>query len=119
MQNETNRKVVFDGTYTARKGDVSLNKVYIEAPTNNPITNSGSNKITFYVSVDGEEVATVDAWGEKNEESFNDIKVKAGESVKVKVEAEIEAYGKLTTSDEAYTIVLRGSDANGNENTGK
>jgi hypothetical protein len=119
MQNETNRKVVFDGTYTARKGDVSLNKVYIDAPTNSPKTNSGNNKITFYVSVDGEEVATVDAWGEKNEESFNDIKVKAGESVKVKVEAEIEAYGALTTSDEAYTIVLRGSDTNGNENTGK
>jgi hypothetical protein len=119
MQNETNRKVVFDGTYTARKGDVNINKVYIDAPTNSPKTNSGENKITFYVTVDGEEVATVDAFGSGNEESFSDIKVKAGESVKVKVEAEIEAYGDVTSSDEVYTIVILGSDVNGNENTGR
>ena len=30
VMNETNRKVVFDGTYTARKGDVNLNKFKIE-----------------------------------------------------------------------------------------
>jgi hypothetical protein len=118
IQNETNRKVVFDGTYTARKGEVKLNKAYIEQPSGSEF-NAGNNKTTFYVSIDGEEVATIDAFGETNEESFSDIKVKAGESVKVKVEAEVEAYGSTTATDRAYTIVLRGSDANGNENTGK
>jgi hypothetical protein len=34
---ETNRKTVFDGTYTARKGDIFLNKVYIDEPTPNAL----------------------------------------------------------------------------------
>jgi hypothetical protein len=41
---------------------------------------------TFYLYIDGEEVATLDAG---KTETFSDIEIDANESVKVKVEAEI------------------------------
>jgi hypothetical protein len=53
--------------------------------------------------VDGEEVADTDVINTGSDldkvsmESFSDIRVKAGESVKVKVEAEVEAYGNADT----------------------
>jgi hypothetical protein len=58
--NDTSRKVVFDGTYTAKKWDVNLNSFYIDwtKPANN-----GENVVTFYVFVDGEEVGDTDALG--------------------------------------------------------
>ena len=113
--NETNRKVVFDGTYTARKGAITLNKVAIEGNAKL----KDNNDVTFYVYIDGEEVATVDTFtGSNIEESFSNVKVKAGESVKVKVEAEVEAYGSAATAGDSWTVKLWGDDANGNENTG-
>ena len=116
VQNEGGRKVIFDGTYTARKGDVDLNKVlvYGDAPT-------GGNEITFHVFIDEKEVATADRAINENdvahEETFSNIRVKAGESVKVKVEAEVDAYGPEEELN--YTVLLIGSDDNGNEGAGK
>jgi len=111
ITNSTTRKTVFDGTYTAKKGDVYLNSFYIDGtkPANN-----GENVVTFYVSVDGEEVGDTDQLGSGNNENFSDVLVEAGKSVKVKVEAEVEAYASWVTYDN-YVIVLAGEDKNGND----
>ena len=111
ITNSTTRKTVFDGTYTAKKGDVNLNSFYIDGtkPDNN-----GENVVTFYVSIDGEEVGDTDQLGSGNNENFSDVLVEAGKSVKVKVEAEVEAYASGVNYDN-YTLVLAGEDKNGND----
>jgi len=111
---ETSRKVVFDGTYTARKADINLNKFTVSGSTGNV----EDNKVTFYLFVDWEEVADTNTLGQ--EESFSDVLVKAGDSVKVKVEAEVEAYSTpYGSSADVFTLELRGTDTNGNEDTGR
>ena len=102
---QTSRKVVFDGTYTAKKWDVYLNTVVISGDTA-----LDDNDVTFYVSIDGQEVTSVEP-GE--EDTFSDVLVKAGESVKVKIEAEVEAYGAADQLD--YNIKVWWEDADGNE----
>ena len=102
---QTSRKVVFDGTYTAKKGDVYLNTVVISGDTA-----LADNDVTFYVSIDGQEVTSVEP-GE--EDTFSDVLVKAGKSVKVKIEAEVEAYGAVDQLD--YTVKVWGEDADWNE----
>ena len=104
-------KTVFDGTYTAKKGDVYLNSFYIDGtkPSNN-----GENVVTFYVSIDGEAVGDTDQLGSGNNENFSEIKVEAGKSVKVKVEAEVEAYVSWVNYED-YNLVLAGEDKNGND----
>jgi hypothetical protein len=84
LQNETSRKVVFDGKYTAKKGgDIDLNKFFIYADGGYNPAASNSNKVTFYLFIDGEEVAdttTVNNTGNVKSattESFSDIRVKA------------------------------------------
>ena len=115
LKDETSRKTVFEGTYTAKKGAIDLNKFTVTA-NSNPLV--GKNKVTFYLSVDGEEVADTDTLN--SEESFSDVRVNAGESVKVKVEAEVEAYDDAVPSSVAsYQIELKGTDMNGNEDTGR
>ena len=109
----TSRKVVFDGTYTAKKGDVYLNSFYIDQGTVT-WTPDANDSITFYVSIDGEEVGDTDKFGSGNNENFSDVKVEAGKSVKVKVEAEVETYASWVTYD-GYTLVLAGEDKNGND----
>ena len=118
IKDETNRKVVFDGTYKAKKGDVDLNKFYVTVDgTTGATTLDSKNKVTFYLFIDGEEVADTDNIAGQ-EESFSDVRVKADATVKVKVEAEVEAYGQ--TGDLAtYRLHLEWTDMNGNENTGK
>ena len=110
LTSETSKKVVFDGTYTAKKGDVYLNTVSIN--TGNV---AFTGDVTFYVYIDGEEVATLDA-GE--EDTFSDILVKAGESVKVKVEAEVYTDVENSTPH-TYELTLKGDDENGNTDSGK
>ena len=124
LQNETNRKVVFDGTYTAKKADIDLNKFAIAwAGIGN------GHKVTFYLFVDGEEVADTDVFATSDtdttkDETFSDVRVEAGKSVNVKVEAEVEAYwtidaGKTEYKLPSYTLVIRWTDVNWNEDTGK
>ena len=43
--------------------------------------------------IDDEEVADTSALGSGNEEAFSNVRVNADETVKIKVEAEVEAYG--------------------------
>ena len=88
MNEDTNEGVVFDGTYTAKKANINLNKFYMSGADN-----PNNVQVTYYLYIEGKEVASVDAYGIGAEETFNDIVVKAGESVKVRVVAEVEAYG--------------------------
>lgn len=112
LKDQTNRKVVFDGTYTAKKGNIELNKFVIEGAD----VADAKNKVTFYLLINGNEVANTNTLGQY--ETFSEVLVKAKESVKVKVEAEVEAYGAIETFP-SRTLILKGTDANGNENTGK
>lgn len=88
LNEDTSDQEVFKGTYTAKKALINLNKFYMSGAAN-----PDKVKITYYLYVDGEEVASVDAYGQKAEETFDDIEVKAGKSVDIKVVAEVEAYG--------------------------
>jgi purine-nucleoside phosphorylase len=86
VRNESSeRTLVFDGTYTAKKGDIYLNTVIISgaAPTDS------KNKVSFNITVGDEEISA----DLNSEETFDDVLVKAGESVNVKVEVTIDAYG--------------------------
>lgn len=125
MNKETNRLVVFDGKYTAKKGDVELNEFAIYN-TYNLATNG--NSVTFYVYVDGDEVAdakvptTTDTAGTYAgnyvaRDTFNKVLVKDGESVSIKVDAEVEAIAVETISK--YDVDIRGEDVNGNTPAGK
>jgi hypothetical protein len=63
---ETNRKVVFDGTYTAKKADIYLDSFKIDGAAFTHGT------VTFYLYLDGEEVADADL---NTVEDFSKVKV--------------------------------------------
>ena len=109
LNEETNTKVVFDGTYTAKKALVDLNKFYISWAN----ALSGVD-VTYYLYVDGEEVAYTDSYNSWAEEIFDDVRVKAGESVKIRLEAEVEAYGSTGSIENLY-LVLGGTDEFGKD----
>jgi hypothetical protein len=125
IQNETNSKTVLEGTYTAKKGgDIDLNKFYIYK---NGYT-ANNNKPTFYLYIDDMDTPVADTdivnttssnVETANAESFTEFRVKAGESVKVKLVAEVEAYDDSTDDLGEFTLFIYGTDMNGNENTGK
>ena len=105
LTEETDTKVVFDGTYTAKKANVTLNKFYMSGATSVTDTN-----ISYHLYINGEEVAYTESYGSANEEIFDDVEVEAGESVKVKVEAEVEASANTGKVENVY-VVLGGVDA--------
>jgi purine-nucleoside phosphorylase len=76
---ESNRKVVFEGTYTAKKGDVKLNEFAIAklaSPTST--INRNKDKVTFYLTVDGDEVADVKYTnGSTASDTFDNILIEA------------------------------------------
>ena len=105
MNQDTNDGVVFDGTYTAKKANINLNKFYMSGDAN-----PNKVKVTYYLYIEGKEVASVDAYGTGAEEQFDDVVVKAGESVKVRVVAEVEAYGTAPETLANRYVVLGGTD---------
>ena len=119
------RKTVFEGTYTAKKGDVYLNKFIIVADQDE-FPNDNANDRTFYLIIDGEEVGdTSDVYCNDNftkddldkypYEDFSDVKVGAGKSVKVKVEADIDSD---TEASYDYTLYVWWEDENNNSPSG-
>jgi hypothetical protein len=110
----SDRKVVFEGTYTAKKGDIKLNEFNV---TGTYVGND--NKISFYVLIDGDEVADAKySTGTKTaSDTFNNVLVEAGESVSIVVEAEVEAYATGTLGK--FEFAVRGEDVNGNTPSGK
>lgn len=120
LTNESTKKVVFDGTYTAKKGTVNLNSLKVVRNGGTPEIHT-PNSITFYLSIDGNEVATFEGKNAgtsealTNEEIFSQIKIEAGKKVNVKVEAEVDVNAAANYD---YQMYLQGEDENGN-NAGK
>ena len=109
--NEVNRKVVFEGTYTAKKGDVRLNSFLVEGDA----ALAGTNPITFYLSIDGEEVADARYTYGLDEafDTFSNVKIAANEWVKIVVEAEVNA--KALENLKTFKVTLAWEDVNGND----
>ena len=109
MVKETSEpKVVFDGTFTAKKQDVSLNNVVVSLATGEL---AADDNVTFNVYIDGTKVATFE-W--EDDKDFSAITVEAGKSVPVKVEAVVYA-STWTESYIQYKIQLKGEDENNND----
>ena len=117
LTNESSNKVVFDGTYTAKKGTVNLNSIRIVKNGATPAV-VNPDTITFYLSIDGKEVATFEGknagatYAATNEETFSQIKIEAGKKVNVKLEAEVDVQNR---ADYEYSLFLEGEDENGND----
>ena len=108
MLNETSDpELVFEGTYTAKKALINLNKFYIDGTEPNWFA---GHDVTFYLYLEGNEVASTDSLGSDNEEWFKDVVVEAGKSINVRVRAVVEAYWNGTGNWTGLTLVLRGTD---------
>jgi Flp pilus assembly protein TadG len=60
LNKQSARKTIFDGTYTAQKQDVYLNGFSVVDGTNDPASDNLTNQVTYYLSIDGKEVASFD-----------------------------------------------------------
>ena len=111
---QSDRQEVFNGVYTAKKGDIKLNSWSLESKSNSKWTGT----VNFYLLIDGEEVAdlTYDAKNGssfKKSDTFSDVKIAAGDTAKIVIEADINAKG--TGSVGKFTLKLEGEDVNGNK----
>ncbi len=120
LSKQAARKVIFDGTYTAQKQDVYLNEFAVSLNQQLKWTN---DDVTFYLYIDGKEVASQEysaayapiasidadfAW-----ESFSNILVKKWEKVSIKVEANVNAEYK-DGSTYSPTILIKWEDKDWN-----
>ena len=115
---ETNRKTIFDGTYTAKKWAVTLKNFVI---TSTAALNITPNP-TFYVTIDGEEYdadfdtsATMIAKYTNGAAvgDIDDIEVADGKSVNVKVEIEVVPTSTAGTAN-TFNIKLEWEDEDNN-----
>ena len=117
LDNDVTTKTVFDGTYTAKKNDVNLTDFLVKA---DDAVASGVS-ITFYLYVDGKEVADtrIKAGATTGSDTISKVTVKAGDSVDVRVDAEVSAK-KAIAADATevdlgkFAIALNGEDENEN-----
>lgn len=110
VKSETNNKVVFDGTYTAKNGTINLTDWTV---VKNTATTSGAGKVTFYLSIDGDEIDDVKMTSGTMTSSFSNFRIEEGESVNVVITAEVE--GTTTGTLGTYAINFAGEDLNGNK----
>jgi hypothetical protein len=108
-KNEVTRKTVLEGVYTAKKGDLKLNEFTLSGKA----VDAASGNVTFYLIVDGDEVADAKLSAGKATSTFTNVEIAAEKSVKVAVEAEVDAKN-WTGSIGKYTLTLKGEDENGN-----
>ncbi|MBO7505393.1 hypothetical protein J6T66_04645 [bacterium] len=101
MNKETNRYTVLEGTYTAKKQDIYLNEFSVTYSSSLSNLNDKTS-VRFYLTIDGDEVADAKATlgaTSKASETFSETLVKAGKTVSVKLEAEIDAREETVPSD--------------------
>ena len=117
LDNDVTTKTVFDGTYTAKKSDVNLTEFLVK--TDSPVATGVS--VTFYLYIDGKEVADarIKAQWTGGNDPISKVTVAAGDSVKVRVDAEVSAKKALTWAFSGgdlgkFAIVLNGEDDNEN-----
>ncbi len=107
VKDENNRKIIFEGTYTAKKGAVTLKNFVITKASGTAV----DGKPTFYVTIDKEEY---DAnWSVNDAEAkwdIDDIEVADGKSVSVVVEIEATP----TEGSAVYNIELSWEDEDNN-----
>ncbi|MBQ7074755.1 hypothetical protein IJM86_07085 [bacterium] len=113
---ETTTNTVFEGVYTAKKGETKVNEVVISKTAG---TINTGDTITFNVYLNGSSkpVASAD-FDVKNtadaNETFSAITVDAGADINVRVDATVYATTG-TESDLKFTVQLKGEDTNGND----
>jgi hypothetical protein len=111
----TSDVVVFEGTYTAKKQDLTLTDVYY---TPSKALQNEDDSVTLNLYVDGKLVSSTDIDSDDDadvaiNDSITRVKVPAGESVKVVVKADVYAVSEGNTY--SYKVEIRGEDADGNE----
>lgn len=110
---QANGRVLFDGTYTAQKQDVTLKSVAI---TGNRALEAEEN-VTFHVYVNGTEVQTVSLnAGDSHQEEFftNEIAVAKGTSVAVKVVADGYFVRNGASDNYDFTVGFTAEDKDNN-----
>jgi hypothetical protein len=135
LEKQGSRKVIFDGKYTASKGDVYLNGFTVLENVNYTVAGSvdaetvTANDITYYVFVDGKEVGSMDfvhhttptdesdkideVAGNTYGNPFSDVFVQNGQSVSIRVEANVNrAFTDVDTTQILIKpeLLLIGSD---------
>ena len=129
MNKSTSREIVFDGTYTAKKGDIKLNEFALSYASATDVYGT-TDKVTFYVYVDDMDTAANDAdakYDNVNKKyvatnTFDNVLVENGKSVRVKVEAEVEAEHPTLAKSVAlgkYEFKVWGEDEHGNTPSGE
>ena len=114
-ENKTTSDVtVFEGTYKAKKQDITLTDVYY---TPGKALQDEDDSVTLKLYIDGKLVSSTDIDSTDGTNEINDsvtrVKVAAGESVKVEVKADV--YAVSTGNTYSYKVELRGEDADGND----
>ena len=110
IKEEPATKVIYEGTYTTRKGDVKLNKFWLTGATQ-----PDNNEVTYHVYINNEEVGSTDQYGSETKyEEFSDILVKDGKSVSVKVEVYCSAENEASYS--GLSLYLEWVDTSEDEN---
>lgn len=114
-ENKTTSDVtVFEGTYKAKKQDLTLTDVYY---TPGKALKNEDDSVTLNLYIDGKLVSSTDIDKADGTNEINDsisrVKVAAGESVKVEVKADV--YAVSTGNTYSYKVEIRGEDADGNE----
>ncbi len=126
--NDVATKTVFDGTYTAKKSDVNLTDFMVETALDEIPEGVTA---TFYLYIDWKEVADARLrWTTLSaSDSISKVSVKAGESVKVRIDAEVSAKKVLDSANAdidddddkvsslelgKFAITLNGEDDNNN-----
>ena len=105
--NENNRKTIFEGTYEAKKGAVTLKRFLIKLVEG---TTAVDWKPTFYVTINGEEYDANWVGGEAKWD-IDDIVVADGKTASVKVEIEATP----SAGNAIYNIKLEWEDEDNNE----
>ena len=111
VNGQTADRVVFEGTYTAQKQDVTLKSIDIDGTALDADEN-----VEFHVYVDGTEVGSESLNGTSAKIFVNDVVVAKGKSVPVKVVANgyFVKDATHTTDTYNYTIKVNGEDKDGN-----
>ncbi len=115
---ETNRKTIFDGTYEAKKGAITLKNFIITPTASQAIFGVNNQNVTFYVTIDWEEydadllTDNSATFGVSAKWDIDDIEVADGKSVNVKVE--IEVVPTAASTNNTFNIKLEGEDEDNN-----